>query len=85
MKNCAALSFIALPLALAACSSGYPPTSPLPARGWACTATDGDGNPYHYNDPDKTIATNRALQLCRDANYVPAECSLEGCEPLPGY
>ncbi len=85
MKKLAPLSLALWLIGLPGCTSTYPPPSPLPAKGWGCTATDSDGTPYHYNDRDKATAARRALELCRDANYVPASCSIEGCEPLPAY
>ena len=61
-----------------------PPTSGLPETGWRCSAINGYGKPFFYNDADKAVAMERAKELCQNGSVEPFSCQVgpENCSAL---
>ena len=61
-----------------------PPTSGLPGSGWRCSALNGYGRAFFYNDADKDVAMERAKELCENGSVEPFSCQVspENCLSL---
>jgi N-acetylneuraminic acid mutarotase len=61
-----------------------PPISGLPETGWRCSAINGYGKPFLYNDADKAVAMERAKENCQNGSDEPFSCQVgpENCTSL---
>lgn len=68
---------------LGGCTSN-PPASGLPETGWRCSAVNGYGKPFFYNDADKAVAMDRAKENCQNGSVEPFSCQAgpENCSSL---